>query len=293
MGNSSDRSFLKGETNGGIYEGAMMPTGEDSWKAINLGSGIYMLEVDGGNPGGNLGLFKGDEGVILIDNGLEKASQMTLETVDNMTQGQIDFVVNTHLHADHLALNPKYAAKGATLIAHENTYHALLKDDQFDKKGLPTVTFNDTATFHMNGQRVKLSHIPKAHTDSDIIIHFVDSNVIHAGDMFFNKVFPFIDLTNGGNIDGFIAGQRQIIDLADESTKIIPGHGPLGNKADMQAAVDMLIDVKACVKTLVDQGMTMEDVLRENPLKTFEKWAWFHITIERMTKVIYCLLTED
>lgn len=287
-----DRSFLKGETNGGVYEGAMMPTGADSWKAIDLGSGIYMLEVDGGNPGGNLGLFLGDETIVLIDNGLEKAAQITLETTEKMTKGPVDIVINTHLHADHLACNPDYAATGAAIIAHDNTRRALLADKEYDRTGLPSLTFNDTATFHLNDQTLELFHIPNAHTNSDIIIHFTDANVIHAGDIFFNKVFPFIDLTNGGNIDGFIAAQQQIIELADENTKIIPGHGPLGNKADMQIAVDMLIEVKTCVKPLVEVGMSMEEVLKANPLAPFEKWAWFHINIERMTKVVYCLLTD-
>ncbi|MFW2367407.1 MAG: MBL fold metallo-hydrolase [Desulforhopalus sp.] len=293
MSTAIDRSFLKGETNGGVCEGAMMPTGEDSWKAINLGNGIYMLEVDGGNPGGNLSLLLGDEGVVLIDNGLEKAAQMTLETTEKMTNDPVKFVINTHLHADHLACNPIYAATGATIIAHDNTRRALLADEEFDSAGLPGLTFNDTATLHLNGQTLELFHIPNAHTNSDIIIHFTDANVIHAGDIFFNKVFPFIDVINGGNLDAFIAAQQQIIELTDENTKIIPGHGPLGNKTDMQTAVDMLIDVKACVKSLVDEGMSMEEVLRESPLAAFEKWAWFHINIERMTKVIYCLLTED
>lgn len=288
---STDRSFLKGETNGGVCEGATMPTGEDSWNPIDLGSGIYMLEVGGGNPGGNLGLIIGDQGIVLIDNGLEKAAQMTLATIEKMTNGAVGFVINTHLHADHLACNPNYAATGATIVAHDNTRRALLTDELFDKIGLPRLTFNDTATFHLNGQTLKLLHIPNAHTNSDVIIHFSDANIIHAGDMFFNKVFPFIDLNNGGNIDGFIAGQQRIIELADENTKIIPGHGPLGNKTDVQTAMDMLIAVKSCVKPLVDQGMSMEEVLKENPLAPFGYWAWFHINIERMTKVIYCLLT--
>ena len=109
----------------------------------------------------------------------------------------------------------------------------------------------------MNGQTLKLLYIPNAHTDSDVIIHFTEANVIHAGDLFFNKVFPFVDLNNGGDLDGFIAAQRRVIELADEETKIIPGHGPLGNRADMQTAVDMLVAVKTSVKTLVDQGMAM------------------------------------
>lgn len=291
--NALDRSFLSGETNGGVWDGASAPTGEDSWKSSELGGGIYMLGVDGGNPGGNLGLLVGDEGAVLIDNGLEKAASMTLATVERMANGPVDYVINTHLHGDHVSCNPHFARTGAAIVAHENTRRALVADDQFDRAGLPTITFNDEAAIHMNGHQLKLLYIPNAHTDSDAVVHFTDANVIHAGDLFFNKVFPFVDLNNGGDIDGFIAAQRRVIELADENTKIIPGHGPLGDRADMQSAVDMLVAVKSCVKSLVDRGMSMEDVLKENPLAAFDDWSWFHIPTERMTKIMYCLLKGE
>lgn len=144
----------------------------------------------------------------------------------------------------------------------------------------------------MGDQQLKLTHIPNAHTDSDIVVHFLDANVIHAGDLFFNKVFPFVDLTNGGNIDGFIAAQRQVLELADENTKIIPGHGPPGNKAELQAAIDLLVAVKACIQPLVDDGMSEEEVIKRNPLADFEDWSWFHIPLERMTKIMYHALRQ-
>lgn len=287
----ADRAFLRGEMNGGIDEETLRPTGDDSWRVIDLGSGIRMLEVDGGNPGGNLGLLLGEDGSVLIDNGLEKAGQMTLATTEKLVDGPVKFVINTHLHADHLACNPNYAAAGATIIAHENTRRTLLEDENYDRTGLPVLTFNDTATFHLSGQTIVLSHIPLAHTHSDIIVHFTEANVIHAGDMFFNKVFPFIDLNHGGNIDGFIAGQRRILEIANDETRIIPGHGPLGNRTDLQAAVDMLVEVQVSMRPLIDQGLSMEEVLQREPLAPFADWAWFHISIERMTKVIYCLMT--
>ena len=104
--------------------------------------------------------------------------------------------------------------------------------------------------------------------------------------------FPFIDLNHGGGIDGFIAGQKRIINLADDDTIISPGHGPLGNKFEMQKAVDTLIAIKERVKPMIEHGLSMEEVLKENPLSEFENWAWFHIDVKRMTKIVYCLLTE-
>jgi glyoxylase-like metal-dependent hydrolase (beta-lactamase superfamily II) len=116
--------------------------------------------------------------------------------------------------------------------------------------------------------------------------------VIHVGDLFFNKIYPFVDLDNGGSFDGFIAAQRRVIDMAKDDTVLIAGHGPSGNKAEMQVAVDLMLAIRDTMQPLIDKGMSMEEVLEANPLSVFEKFAWFHITTERMTKIVYYLLTE-
>lgn len=264
-----------------------------SWKSTELASGIYMLEGEGGFPGGNLGLLTGDDGVVLIDNGLVETTPMTIATIERMTSGPVNFVINTHAHGDHTGGNPAYAAAGATLVAHDNLRRTLQANEQFDQSGLPELTFNDSVTFHLNNQPASVFFIPTAHTSGDAAIHFSDANVIHAGDVFFNKVFPFIDLDGGGAVDGFIAGQQRIVDMADNATKIIPGHGPLASKADLQTAVDMLIDAKARVKTLVDSGMSNDEVLQENPLSVYDSWSWDFITTEVMTNTLYRSLTSD
>lgn len=289
---TEDRSFLSGESKGGLWTGATI-AGEDSWKPIDLGYGIYMLTVDGGNPGGNLGLIKGKDGVVLIDNGLEKAANITMKAVNSLAGANIDLLINTHLHADHIACNPHFARIGAKIISHENTRKALLIDPKFNDIGLPHFTFPDATTLYFNEQTIDLIHIANAHTNSDIIVHCREANVIHAGDMFFNKIFPFIDINNGGCLEGYITGQEKILSLADDNTQIIPGHGPLGNKTDLRNAIDMLVEVSAVIKTLVDKGMSMEEVVKRTPLAHVESWAWFHIDIERMTKIIYCLITES
>jgi cyclase len=265
-----------------------------SWKSTELESGLYMLEEgDGGFPGGNLGLLSGDDGVVLIDNGLQGVSAMTIATVEQLTAGPVNFVINTHAHGDHTGANPALAERGATIVAHDNLRQALLADDAFDKSGIPELTFNDSVTFHLNGHSAYVFHIPSAHTDGDAAIKFSDVNVIHAGDVFFNKVFPFIDLDGGGSVDGFIAGQQEILSMADDDTRIIPGHGPLASKADLQAAVDMLIDAKSRVKALVDAGKSNDEVLAENPLSVYDSWSWDFITTEVMTNTIYRSLTTE
>ncbi|WP_299847013.1 MBL fold metallo-hydrolase [uncultured Roseovarius sp.] len=289
---STDRSFLHGHSEGGVWDKAGAPTGQDAWRPLDLGQGVYALEVDGGNPGGTIGMLVGDESSVLIDNGLEKSAAVTVAATEKLAGGPIDYLISTHLHADHVGCNATYAAAGTTIISHVDTRRLLSVDDTFDKAGLPVLTFSDRATIHLNGLTLELIPFANAHTLSDTIVHFVEANIIHTGDLFFNKIYPFMDLDNGGNIDGFIAAQRQIIDMANDDTVIIAGHGPIGNKAEMQTAVDLLLAIKATMKPLIEQGMSMEDVLQENPLSVFEHLAWFHITTERMTKIIYHLLTE-
>jgi len=289
---STDRSFLHGHSNGGVWDKAGAPTGEDAWRSVELGGGVFALEVDGGNPGGTIAMLVGKDGSVLIDNGLQKASAVTVAATEKLAGGPVDFLISTHLHADHVGCNANYAAAGTTIVAHEETRRLLSVDDTFDKSGLPKLTFSDRATFHLNGMTLNLIPYSNAHTLSDTIVHFVEANVIHASDLFFNKVYPFIDLENGGSLDGFVAAQRQIIDMADDQTIIIAGHGPIGNKDEMRSAVELLLAIKDTMEPLIEKGMSMEEVLRENPLSAFEQYAWFHIPTERMTKIVYCLLTE-
>jgi len=262
-----------------------------SWKSTELAPGLYMLEGQGGFPGGNLGLITGDDGVVLIDDGLEPLVAVTVAAIESLTGDPIDFVINTHAHGDHVGANEVLHGKGATIVAHENLRTRMVKDGS-NRAALPELTFTDAVTFHLNGHTARVFHVANAHTDGDSVIHFPEVNVIHAGDVMFNHLFPYIDLDGGGSVAGFIAGQKKIIALADDQTKIIPGHGALANKADLQAAVDMLEDAQARVKVLVDAGKSQEEVIAGNPLADYEDgWSWEFITAERMTKTIYRSLT--
>jgi glyoxylase-like metal-dependent hydrolase (beta-lactamase superfamily II) len=156
------------------------------------------------------------------------------------------------------------------------------------------VTFADGVNFHVAGQDVHVRHITKAHTDGDAIVFLHGSNVIVAGDLHFNYMFPFIDLDSGGSVRGFIAGQRRILKMAEDDTVIIPGHGALASKADLQAAVDMLVDAESRVEALVLEGKTEEEVLAANPLADYhDTWNWGFITTERMTQTLYRSLTAE
>jgi glyoxylase-like metal-dependent hydrolase (beta-lactamase superfamily II) len=265
--------------------------GDITFKSTELAPGLYMLEGQGGFAGGNLGLITGDDGVVLIDDGLEPLVAITVAAIESLTGDPVDFVINTHAHGDHTGANEVLHGKGATVVAHDNLRRQMVKDGS-NRAALPELTFTDAVTFHLNGHTANVFHVANAHTDGDAVIHFPEVNIIHTGDAMFNKLFPFIDLDSGGSVSGFIAAQKRIIALADDETKIIPGHGKLANKADLQAAVDMLEDAQARVKALVDAGNSQEEVIAANPLADYEDaWAWDFITAERMTATIYRSLT--
>lgn len=277
-----------------ILPGAYAVAQEDdsNWKTIEVVPGIHMFESDRGFAGGNLGLLTGDDGVVLIDDGMPTITATTVAAVEAMTDAPVNFLINTHAHGDHTGANAAFVGKGATVVAHDKLRQALVEDETFDQSGLPELTFNDSVTFHMNGHTAYVFHIPSAHTSGDAAILFKEVNVLHTGDVMFNGMFPFIDLDGGGSVDGFIAGQQQMLSMIDDSTKIIPGHGPLASKADLQTALDMLIDSQSRVRSLVNDGNSLDEVQAANPLAVYDSWNWDFITTERMTATLYRSLTE-
>lgn len=268
----------------GLAQAQNVPT---AFKSTEVVPGIYMLEGDGGFAGGNITLLVGDDRVVLIDDGLEPLAPALIEAASDLAGRAIDFVINTHIHLDHTGGNAALSGAGATVFAHDNIRSRMLED--IDAYGgpdtLPFITFSDSVTFHINGQEAFIFHVARAHTDGDAVIHFPDSNVIHAGDIMFNGLFPFIDLDNGGSYEGFLNGQREMLALADDDTIIIPGHGQLARKADLQAAIDMLADAGARVKKMVDAGKEADEIVAANPLALYhDVWNWRFITTERMTR---------
>lgn len=267
-----------------------------SLKPTEVVPGLTMLEGEGGFVGGNMALLTGDDGVVLIDDGMENFSEMVMTAIGQHTDAPVDFVINTHFHGDHVGSNMALHMQGATIVSHDNIRKRLqeagwqIKDGTRPPKPgeLPTLTFSDAMTFHLNGHMAFVFHVPAAHTDGDSMIHFPGINVIHTGDVFFNGIFPFIDLDSGGSVAGYVAAQRRVIELSDDETKIIPGHGPLATRADMQAAIDMLTDADSRVGTLVRAGRTEQEVVDANPLAEYhDKWSWGFITTERMTRTLY------
>ena len=262
-----------------------------SFEAVEAAPGIHVFEAVGGFGGGSASVFAGDDYVVLIDDVMVPTAPALLEAVGEVVGRPVDFVINTHVHGDHVGGNALLAGEGSVVVAHDNLRKRLAATpaDAGGEAGLPTLTFSESVTLHVNGQELFVYHTPAAHTDGDAVIHFRDANVIHAGDVFFSYAFPFIDLDSGGTVAGFLAAQNAILAMADDDTVIIAGHGKLvSTKADLQAAVDMLLDARSRVRKRVNEGMSIDEVLAANPLADYhDTWNWGFITTERMTRTLY------
>lgn len=271
---------------------------EITFKSTELSEGLTMFEgqlFEGreGFAGGNFALLTGSDGVILIDDAIEPMAEKVIRAVEAHTKQPVDFLINTHVHGDHIGGNAALHETGATIITHDNIRYRMIAANA-SRAALPEVTFSDAVTFHLNGHTAHVFHIPAAHTDGDAVVHFPDVNIIASGDILFNGMYPFIDLDTGGSVPGFIAALERTLAISDDDTKIISGHGPLANKADLQAAHDMLVDALARVKSLVDAGKSEDEILAENPLALYhDDWTWFFINTEIMTRTLYRSLTEE
>ncbi len=283
-----------------LFVAPALAQGNVDFKSTPVVPGLYMLEGEGGFAGGNLGLLVGEDGVVLIDDGLPPLTDKLLAAIGKITDDPVSFLINTHVHGDHIGSNEALGKAGTTIVAHDNLRQRMITDGvpgpsgsvPAPKAALPVLTFADAVTIHLNGRPAYVFHVEHAHTDGDSVIHFTADNVIHTGDAMFNGLFPYVDLDNGGSVAGYIAAQEKILSLADDETKIIPGHGPLASKQDLQAAVEMLKDSLARVSKLVQQGKSIDEIVELNPLADYhDDWNWGFITTERMTRTIHRDLT--
>lgn len=263
------------------------------FKSTEVAPGVFMV-VGVNGFSANMAVLAGDDYVAMVDDGIDDVSEPLLEHVTETTSRPVDFLINTHVHGDHAGGNAYFADHGAVIFAHDNIRKRLLVDSEAagGPEGLPVVTFADGVTFHLNGLEARVFHVESAHTDGDAAIFLPTANVIATGDLMFNKLFPFIDLDNGGSVDGYIAAQKQLVSLADANTVIIPGHGAVASRADLKENLDVLIDSQKRVRALVDAGKSLDEILAENPLAVHHDiYNWGFITTEIMTRTLHRDLT--
>jgi glyoxylase-like metal-dependent hydrolase (beta-lactamase superfamily II) len=259
-----------------------------------MAEGVYMLT----GAGGNIGVSVGEDGIFLIDDQYAPLTEKIRAAIAAVHPGPIRFVLNTHWHGDHTGGNENLGKAGAVLIAHDNV-RKRMSVEQFNaihdrrtpaapKGALPVVTFGEDITLHWNGDDVRALHVPPAHTDGDALVRFEKANVLHMGDCFFNGIFPVIDVSTGGSIDGMIAAADRGLTLADENTKIIPGHGPAGDRAALAAFREMLVTVRERVGALVLQGKSLEEIVAAKPLADLDDpWGKGFMKPELFLKVVH------
>lgn len=241
---------------------------------VKLTDSLTMLS----GPGGNVVVLNGPDGKIVVDSFVQPAWPELKKMLDGLGNGRITTLIDTHWHFDHSDNNENFRKAGAAVLAHANTKKRLTETHELlgmrfppaPAAALPTETFTSTHSLTANGEQVALGHIPPAHTDTDIYIRFAKGNVLHLGDVFFNGIYPFIDAGTGGSINGMVRGVETCLKLADGSTKIVPGHGPLADKAALTSFRDMLVTVRDRVQKLKTSGRTLEQVVAENPTKEFD-----------------------
>lgn len=262
--------------------------------AVPVTKQVYMIT----GKGGNIGLFMGEDGTFLIDDQYAPLTDKIISAIESVGGNYPKFLINTHYHGDHTGGNENIGGHGTLIFSHDNVRERLLtgsflkpfdmKQEETAKEGLPVVTFSEDISFHLNGDTVHALHVPHAHTDGDSFIHFKKANVIHSGDLFFNGFYPFIDVDHGGSLKGMIQGVDTLLGLADEKTKIIAGHGPLGSKTDLQNYRNMLAKAYERLNGLKIAGKTAEQAVAEKPLADLEKeWGDGLFTGDKWIALIY------
>ncbi|HBC55572.1 MAG TPA: MBL fold metallo-hydrolase [Gammaproteobacteria bacterium] len=271
----------------------------DHWASVEVtnvevADGIYMLQGEGGN----VGVSVGEDGTFIIDDQYAEMTAKLLTAIKSLSGEAPKFLINTHWHGDHAGGNENFGRKGAIIVAHENVRESLKVEKSIPafnmhkppspKEALPVVTFRQQMSLHFNGDDVRLFHVANAHTDGDAVVYFERANVIHTGDTFFNGFYPFIDTASGGSLAGMIAASAAILEMANEQTRIIPGHGPLASRADLQTYHDMLVQAETAIGSLVKAGKSADEVVAAKPTAALDGvWGDGFLQPDMWVRIVY------
>lgn len=285
----------------GLLASAPVQAQEDQFAAVEIktqkvAEGIYMLTGEGGN----IGVSVGADGVFMIDDQFAPLSEKIKAAVASLSDQPIRFLINTHWHYDHTGGNERFASEGVTIVAHHNVRKRMAVDTEIAAFGslipaspraaLPALTFNDNLTLHLNGDEARVIHYKNSHTDGDSLIHFVNANVIHTGDLWFNGIYPFVDISSGGSVSGAIKTIKSILALADDDTRIIPGHGPLGDKQAMRDYLAMLETVSGRMAKLIAAGKSIDEIVALKPNADYdETWGRDFLKPDMFLRILYDL----
>lgn len=263
-------------------------------EATKLTDNIYMLT----GQGGNIGVWAGDDGVYVIDDQYAPLRKKIQAAVAKISDKPIKMIINTHWHGDHTGGNAYFHQLGAMIIAHNNVRTRLQNGQDMpglgrtvapaEKAALPVLTFEDGVNLFFNGEPAQLIHYANAHTDGDTAVFWPESNVLHTGDLLFNGIYPFIDGSSGGGIEGMIAADEALLKLVDGDTKIVPGHGPLTDKAGLENFLAMLKTVHQRIKAAKDAGKSVSEFIKEKPLADLDaEWGDGFLPADRFIAIVW------
>lgn len=280
-------------------------TGNIEVKTNPVAGKVSMITGVGGFVGGNVGVSAGEDGLLIIDDQLTPFSKkLEAELTRLQTDKEIPdlkFVLNTHYHFDHVGGNAHFG-KRAVIIAHENLRKVLanpielnyfdLKMDAYPKEALPVITFRNTISVHFNGEEIQVTHLPKGHTNTDSIVYFTESNVLHTGDLMFNGMFPFVDVEHDGNVLGVTKNIKKIMNTFPSDVKIIPGHGPLADMNDLKAYHTMLVQTTKVVRNGIKAGKSLEEIQAAGLPEKWKSWEWDFIRTSAWISFIHASLLK-
>jgi len=260
--------------------------------STKVAGNVHMLV----GAGGNIGLMAGDDAAFVVDDQFAPLTPKILAAIKAITPQPVRFVMNTHWHFDHTGGNENMVGQaGALIFAHENVrkrmsteqfIEALNRKQPASPRGaLPVITFNDTVSFHLNGDSIVVFHVAPAHTDGDAMVMFTKANVVHTGDVFVSAGFPFVDRSSGGTINGIISATEHLLTVTNADTKIIPGHGPLSDRARVKAYHDMLVVMRDRMKKEIAAKHTVDQVLASKITAEYDK-DWPNGR-ERFLRILY------
>ena len=254
-----------------------------------LSDAVYVLQ--GG--GGNVGVCVGSDGILLVDAKLASQADALRAALARFA-GQPQYIFNTHFHADHTGGN-RALGQHATILAHANVRKRLATGGEFGKRfieaapavALPVIAFEQSASVFFNGEEIRAVHFPHGHTDGDIAVFFVNAQIAHLGDLFFNGLFPFVDLEYGGHVEALTQHIATLTDQLSADTKIIPGHGPVATLDDLKTYHRMLVETTASVRTRRDAGMSLDQIRAEGLDAQWASWDWAFVPTQRWIETIY------
>lgn len=258
---------------------------------------IYMLE----GSGGNIAVCVGEDGTFIVDDQFAPLTEKIKAAIAAITPHPVQFVINTHWHFDHTDGNENLGGEGAIIVSHENSRERMeveqfialagRRQEAYPRAGLPKITFTESMRFHYNAETIDILHFGPAHTDGDAVVRFAEANVLHTGDVFVRYVFPFIDEPNGGSISGMIEFVERLIDMSNEETRIIPGHGPISSKQDMVAFVEMLRTIRGRVQSLIDASRNLEEIIAADPTRGYQGSQF--VARDDFVKIVYDSLRRE